>query len=89
MDAHAEGKSDVTLSAIIIRACALCGEKREQGKNCASCGNTDPPQVHDLGVIAARHDDPVKALHWKLFGQHAAARRVRLANKELEHGDDG
>ena len=90
MDAHAEGKSNnVTLSAVIVRACAMCGGKREQGKDCASCGNTNAPTVHDLGIIAARHDDPVKALKWKLFGQPMAAHRTRLANRELEHGDNG
>lgn len=89
MDAHAEGKSNATLSAVIIRACAICGEKREQDKDCASCGNTNPPEVIDLGVIAASHTDPVKALSWQLFGQRAAAHRARRANRELEHGDDG
>lgn len=89
MEAHTEGKSNVTLSAVIVRACSVCGEKREQGKDCASCGNTVPPVVHDLGIIAAKHSDPLRQLVWKTVGRPLADRRVRLANKELEHGDHG
>jgi hypothetical protein len=78
----AHAAPSVELSAVIIRACALCGGKRELAKSCESCGNPEPAQVRDLGVIAARSRSRWKTLKWKLWGYHAAQRRIREANKE-------
>lgn len=89
MDAVAKSKGDATLHAVVVRACVLCGNPREQDKDCASCGNTEPAVIHDLGVIAAKYANPVKNILWQLFGRHVAAHRVRQANKELAHGNNG
>lgn len=77
----ARAAPSVELSAMIIRACALCGGKRELGRPCVSCGNLDPAKVQDLGIIAARNRSRWKTLKWKLWGYHAAQRRIRQANK--------
>ena len=88
MDAQAEGRaSNVTVSAVIIRACSVCGMARQRDTDCATCGNTEPAQVHDLGVQAAHYSDPLKQLTWQLFGKHAAANRARQANREKIDGD--
>jgi hypothetical protein len=70
------------LSAVIIRACQ-CGAKREFGKPCAECGNQDPPEALDLGVIAATRMTRWGRLKWNLWGFRAAQRRIRKANKQM------
>jgi len=72
----------VELSAVIIRACNACGGKRELAKPCETCGNPEPAKVTDLGIIAARNRSRWKTLKWKLWGYHAAQRRIRKANIE-------
>jgi hypothetical protein len=81
-----KARTGVELSAIIIRACSLCGGKRELRKQCASCGNPEPAKAVDLGIIAARNRSRWKNLKWKLWGYHAAQRRIRKANKENREG---
>lgn len=88
MDGHTQGETNVTVSAIIVRACSVCGGARQQDVSCVNCGNTEPAQVHDLGVVAKYDKNPVEQLKWKLFGQPAAARRARQANKEIANADD-
>jgi len=73
----------VSLSAIIIRACWVCGGKRELGKPCGACGCADPAEVTDLGVIASHQGSRWKRLKWNLFGYHVAQRRIRKANKMM------
>lgn len=89
MNGHAEGKTNVTVSAVIVRACSVCGGPRQVDADCGTCGNTEPAQTHDLGIVAARYGlDPAKQLAWQLFGKRRAENRVRQANRELEHGND-
>ena len=70
-----------TVSHVIVRACAVCGGKREAGKPCALCGLTDPPVVHDLGVQSYTHRNPLRRLGWWAVGQHLAAKRARTASR--------
>lgn len=83
---RARAGPSVELSAIIIRACSRCGSPREMRKPCATCGNPDPAKVTDLGVIAARNRSRWKVIKWKLWGYHAAQRRIRKANAENREG---
>jgi hypothetical protein len=76
------GNADV--SATIIRACRDCGEKREIGTDCTSCGLTEPPEVIELGIIAAHRADPVEVAWWNIIGQRQADRRIRKANKAIK-----
>ena len=76
VDAAAESRMTVTVRPVIVRACVLCGEKRELEMPCASCGNPMPPVTHDLGIQAAEYNDPLKQLMWNLFGKPAADRRA-------------
>jgi hypothetical protein len=71
----------VEVSHVIVRACARCQHPREIGEPCAGCGNPEPPVVHDLGVQAYTHRNPLKRWAWHLAGQHLAARRARQAAK--------
>lgn len=89
MDAHAEAQGRVTLSAVVIRACSVCGGPRQQGADCAGCGNTEPAVTQNAGIVAAHYTNPVEALAWKLFGQRRAARRIARINRENAHGNDG
>ena len=73
----------VTLSAIVIRACNICQGTRELGKPCAWCGNREPADVTDLGVIASRPSGALAKLKWDLWQYHAAQRRIRRANKVM------
>lgn len=70
------------LSAVIVRACS-CGHRREMGKPCEGCGSAKPPDAADLGVIAAGYQSRWKRLKWKLWGYHAAQRRIRRINKQM------
>jgi len=77
--AHIPFKS-ATVAAVVIRACG-CGYKRELGSPCGFCGNTDPPVVHDLGIVSATYKNRAKRLWWNAVGQHRASRRIRRANR--------
>ena len=72
----------VELSAVIVRACG-CGHKRELGKPCEGCGTSEPPEVTDLGVIAATNTSRWKRLKWNLWEHRAANRRISKINKEM------
>lgn len=72
----------VSLSAIIVRACKKCQGPREIGKPCP-CGNVDPADVTDLGVIASSQRSWWKRLKWNIYGFHVAQRRIRRTNKEM------
>ena len=76
--------NSATLRPVIVRACVLCGGKRQLDAPCADCGNEHPPVVHDLGVQAAAFADPVKQFIWNTVGQHRAARRAHRANRYVE-----
>jgi hypothetical protein len=89
MDARAEAKSRVIVSAVIVRACSVCGGPRQQGADCGGCGNTEPAVTQDAGIVAAQYTNPVEALAWKLFGQWRAARRIARINRENANGNDG
>lgn len=82
MKAAVAGPS-VTLTAVIVRACRECGGKREIGRPCPACGNTRPPDVRDLGVIASRQRSLRKRLAWNLWGCHLAQQRIRHENKRM------
>jgi hypothetical protein len=73
----------VALSAVIIRACWVCGGKRELGRPCGSCGSGEPADVVDLGVIASNQKSRWERLKWNIWGYHAAQRRIRKTNKEM------
>lgn len=69
--------TSVTVSHVIVRACAACGHPRQAGTPCAGCGNPDPPVVHELGQQAARYRNPFRQAWWRYAGAPAAARRAR------------
>jgi hypothetical protein len=73
----------VTLSAVIIRACWVCGGKRELGKPCGSCGDKTPPQVSDLGVIASHQKSRWERFKWNIWAFHMAQRRIKKINEEM------
>lgn len=73
----------VKLSAVIVRACDKCNGKRQLGKPCLSCGNTEPAKATDLGVIASTNPRRWEQIKWNLWGYRAAQRRIKKANKEI------
>ena len=77
--AFVPAKAEVT--AVIIRACALCGCSRELGAPCATCGNTAPPVVTDLGVVSASYQNPLRRAWRHLIGGPLARRRINNANR--------
>ena len=70
------------VSAVIIRACALCGSPRDLGAPCASCGNPDAPEVTDLGLVSATYRNPLRRAWRHLIGGPMARRRIRNANEQ-------
>lgn len=87
MKATTEGEVSATVSMIIVRACTVCGGKRELDKPCATCGNRKRPVTHDLGIQSAHYDNPVRQAWWLTVGQHVAAARARRANEEANRGN--
>jgi hypothetical protein len=73
----------VSLSAIVVRACEQCSGKREIGKPCGTCGNSEPAKVTDLGVIASHQKSRWDRLKWNLWGYHVAQHKIRKTNKEM------
>lgn len=82
-----EGVVSATTSAVIVRACVVCGGKRELDKPCTTCGNKERPVTHDLGIQSAYYKDPVRQAWWFAVGQHLAANRARRANEEANRGN--
>lgn len=78
-EAAARSVSKAEVSHVIVRGCTRCSGPREVGQPCASCGNPEPPVVHDLGVQSFTHRNPLRRLAWRVCGQHLAARRARIA----------
>lgn len=72
----------VEVKAVVIRACNACDGKREFGKPCI-CGNTEPAQVTDLGVIASKQRSRWQRLKWHVWGYHLAQRRIKAENKRM------
>lgn len=79
---NAHAGPSLQLSAIVVRACANCGHKRELGKPCEGCGTSEPASVTDLGVIASHKKSRWERFKWNVYGYHAAQRRIRRINKE-------
>lgn len=77
------------VSAVIIRACALCGSPRAMERPCAECGNPDPPEVTDLGTVAATYRNPLRRAWRHLVTGPLARRRIEAANRlhEQTEGD--
>lgn len=73
----------VQLSAIIIRACDKCEGPRAVGEPCAACGNREPAEVVDLGVIASHQKSWWERVKWNVWGYHVAQRRIRNVNKDM------
>lgn len=69
------------VSAVIIRACALCGSPRDLGAPCGGCGNPDPPETTDLGVVSAAYRNPLRRMARHLIGEPLARRRIQDANR--------
>ena len=78
-DISARSVTRATVRNVIIRACAVCGHGREQGRPCEGCGNPLEPEVHDLGIQSYYHRNPLRRLGWALIGSRLAARKVRQA----------
>jgi hypothetical protein len=78
---EADVPSSVELRAVIVRACNRCGGPRQLGVPCGQCGNRQPPDVQDAGIIAASYKDPVKMQRWLSIGQHIAARIAQEVNR--------
>jgi hypothetical protein len=75
------GQAEV--AAVVIRGCDRCGYRRDPGRPCGGCGNTEPAVVHDLGVVAATYSNPVKAAWWRLAGSRLADRRIKRTNRQI------
>lgn len=73
---------DMDVSAKIVRACRECAGPRQIDTDCAACGLSEPPEVIDLGIIAAQRSDPLKSAWWNTVGTRLADHRIRKANKE-------
>lgn len=73
----------VELSAVVIRACNKCYGAREVGKPCGTCGNSNPAEVVDLGVIASHQKSRWERFKWNVWGFHVAQRRIRRTNEEM------
>lgn len=71
----------VELRNVIVRGCVDCGAPRQIDTPCGHCGLTDPPLVHDLGVMSARYKNPFRQAWWRFVRAPAAARRARRANQ--------
>jgi hypothetical protein len=80
-DAQAFVPARAEVSAVIIRACALCGSPRVLEVPCASCGNPDPPEVTDLGIVAATYRNPLRRAWRHLATGPLARRRIEAANR--------
>lgn len=73
---------NISLAAVIVRACDQCGGGRAVGKPCEGCGNKRPAEVRDLGVIASSNTNKWKQFKWNYWGAFFANRRIRKINKE-------
>jgi hypothetical protein len=73
----------VQLSAVVIRACKLCRGSRELGRPCVWCGNREPAEVRDLGVIASHQKSRWERFKWNIWGSRVAQHRIRKTNKEM------
>jgi hypothetical protein len=78
--------SAVSVAHVIIRACTACGAPRQLDTPCAGCGNTAPPVVHDLGVVAAHYRNPLRRAWWLLARQPLSRLRIRRANRHTREG---
>ncbi len=78
-EAFVPARAEVT--AVIIRACARCGSPRDLGRPCGECGNPDPPEVTDLGVVSASYRNPLRRAWRHVTGDPLARRRIRNANR--------
>lgn len=78
-------QKDQRILAVVVRACATCGEKRTlQDSGQALCPNGhDTGDVIDLGIINARFENPVQQFWWKHFGKRLSKRRTLKANSRL------
>jgi hypothetical protein len=72
----------IEVSHVIIRACTVCGGSRTIGDPCGSCGNLQPPIIHDLGVTSGVYKDTGLQGLWDRVGKLAADRRIQRANSE-------
>jgi hypothetical protein len=86
-DSQAFVPARAEVTAVIIRACALCGSPREVERACAGCGNPDPPVVTDLGIVSASYRNPLRRLWRHLVGEPLARRRIQDANRLHAAGD--
>jgi hypothetical protein len=75
--------SRADVSAVIVRACKACGGAREASGDCVSCGLAEPPEIIDLGIIAAKRPG-LEAAWWNVIGTRRADMRIRKANKAIE-----
>ena len=80
-DAQAFVPARAEVTAVIIRACALCGSPRSLEAPCAGCGNPDAPVVTDLGMVSASYRNPLRRLWRHVVGEPAARRRIEQANR--------
>lgn len=78
-EAFVPARAEVT--AVIIRACAVCGSPRDLERPCAGCGNPEAPVVTDLGLVSASYRNPLRRWWRHVMGEPAARRRIGNANR--------
>lgn len=69
------------VSAIIVRACRRCSARRETGTPCSQCGNPDPPETTELGIISATYRSRWRRIWRTAAGEPLARHRIRKANR--------
>ena len=72
------------VSHVIVRRCSACIKQgvistRTIGEPCGTCGNPEPPETVELGVVSATYRNPVKRIWWNLVRRPLANRRIRRA----------
>ena len=76
----ADAVASAEVRHVIVRACTECGATRQLDTACASCGNSVPPVVDDLGIVTAIYRNPVRRAVWRLVRKPLADYRIRRAN---------
>jgi hypothetical protein len=69
---------------VIVRRCDVCIQNgiisvRTVGEPCGTCGNPEPPETTELGVVSAVYRNPIKRAWWKTVREPLANRRIRRA----------
>jgi len=80
-DTSTETIASAEVRHIIVRGCSSCGSSRTMDTPCLGCGNTEPAEMVNLGVVSASYRNPIRQFWWNHIGQPLAERRIRRANR--------